>query len=250
MIHEIGGTVGDIESCRSWRPPGRCATTSAGKTASSCTSAWCRTSVPAVSSRPSPPSTRSQRFVRSAFSPTPSCALRPGDPGVGETQDLVDVRCDVGPWWPTIDVPSIYDIPQGVALRRFRRVRGPPTGPAVPGRRLDRWNDLLDRVHDPKEEVVIALVGKYVDLPDAYLSVCEALRAGGFANRAKVVVRWVPSDACEHPRARPGRCRTWTGLHPGRLRHPWRGGQGRRDQVRPGELRSPSWGCASACSAW
>ena len=56
-----------------------------------------------------------------------------------------------------------------------------------------RWNDLLDRVHHPKEEVTIALVGKYVDLHDAYLSVCEALRAGGFANHAKVVIRWVPS---------------------------------------------------------
>ena len=47
--------------------------------------------------------------------------------------------------------------------------------------------------------MVIALVGKYVDLPDAYLSVCEALRAGGFANRAKVVVRWVASDTCQTP---------------------------------------------------
>ena len=54
-----------------------------------------------------------------------------------------------------------------------------------------RWNDLLDRVHHPKEQVTIALVGKYVDLHDAYLSVCEALRVGGFANHAKVVIRWV-----------------------------------------------------------
>jgi CTP synthase len=45
----------------------------------------------------------------------------------------------------------------------------------------------------------VALVGKYIDLPDAYLSVTEALRAGGFAHRAKVNVRWVPSDLCETP---------------------------------------------------
>ncbi|MPM70494.1 CTP synthase [bioreactor metagenome] len=45
-----------------------------------------------------------------------------------------------------------------------------------------KWNDLLERVHKPKEEVTIGLVGKYIDLPDAYLSVTEALRAGGFAN--------------------------------------------------------------------
>jgi CTP synthase len=43
------------------------------------------------------------------------------------------------------------------------------------------------------------MVGKYVDLPDAYLSVTEALRAGGFANRARVEIRWVASDDCETP---------------------------------------------------
>ena len=48
------------------------------------------------------------------------------------------------------------------------------------------WDDLLRRVHHPKEEVTVALVGKYIDLPDAYLSVVEALRAGGFAHEAKV----------------------------------------------------------------
>ena len=43
------------------------------------------------------------------------------------------------------------------------------------------WDKLLEAVHNPKHEVEIALVGKYIDLPDAYLSVTEALRAGGFA---------------------------------------------------------------------
>jgi CTP synthase len=45
----------------------------------------------------------------------------------------------------------------------------------------------------------VALVGKYIDLPDAYLSVTEALRAGGFAHRARVAIRWVPSDDCQTP---------------------------------------------------
>src|SRR5438309_5205968 len=50
---------------------------------------------------------------------------------------------------------------------------------------------ILDRVRKPRSEVTVALVGKYIDLPDAYLSVTEALRAGGFANKAKVNVVWV-----------------------------------------------------------
>jgi len=52
-------------------------------------------------------------------------------------------------------------------------------------------------VHEPRETVRIALVGKYIDLSDAYLSVAEALRAGGFAHHAKVEMRWVASDDCE-----------------------------------------------------
>ncbi|HJE51803.1 MAG TPA: CTP synthase [Tessaracoccus flavescens] len=59
------------------------------------------------------------------------------------------------------------------------------------------WSDLLDRVENPRREVTVALVGKYIDLPDAYLSVTEALRAGGFAHHAKVNISWVPSDDCE-----------------------------------------------------
>jgi len=57
----------------------------------------------------------------------------------------------------------------------------------------------LKKVHSPKHHVKVALVGKYIDLPDAYLSVCEALRAGGFANEAKVQIVWVPSDECDTP---------------------------------------------------
>ena len=45
----------------------------------------------------------------------------------------------------------------------------------------------------------VALVGKYIDLPDAYLSVTEALRAGGFANHALVDIVWVSSDDCDTP---------------------------------------------------
>ncbi len=97
------------------------------------------------------------------------------------------------------DAPSIYEIPkvlhsEGLDAYVVRRL-------GLPFRDVDwtLWGDLLDRVHHPKREVTIALVGKYIDLPDAYLSVTEALRAGGFAHRAKINVRWVASDLCETP---------------------------------------------------
>jgi CTP synthase len=94
------------------------------------------------------------------------------------------------------DAPSIYEIPRVIhdegldayVVRRlnlsFRDVQ------------WKAWDDLLERVHSPRDDVTIALVGKYIDLPDAYLSVLEALRAGAFANWAKVAIKWVASDDC------------------------------------------------------
>lgn len=95
------------------------------------------------------------------------------------------------------DAPSIYDIPkvlhsEGLDAYVVRRL-------GLPFRDVDwtDWDQLLRRVHQPAHSVTIALVGKYIDLPDAYLSVTEALRAGGFANDAKVSIKWVASDECE-----------------------------------------------------
>ncbi len=98
-----------------------------------------------------------------------------------------------------VDAPSIYDIPkvlhsEGLDAYVVRRLN-------LPFRDVDwtRWDQLLQRVHHPDEAVEVALVGKYVGLPDAYLSVAEALRAGGFEHSARVNLRWVASDDCQTP---------------------------------------------------
>jgi CTP synthase len=97
------------------------------------------------------------------------------------------------------DAASIYDIPQvlnrqGLDSYIVKKFGFPDT--AVD---WSRWQGVLDAVHHPKHEVRIGLVGKYIDLPDAYLSVTEALRAGGFANMTKVHIKWIASDSCETP---------------------------------------------------
>ena len=111
----------------------------------------------------------------------------------------ISLMCDVDPEAvvSAADAPSIYDIPkvlhgEGLDAYVVRRL-------GLPFRDVDWtvWGDLLDRVHRSKQTVTIGLVGKYVDLPDAYLSVIEAVRAGGFAHRSKVDIRWVPSDDCD-----------------------------------------------------
>ncbi len=116
-------------------------------------------------------------------------------------KNKISLMCDVDPEAvvSAVDAASIYDIPkvlhsEGLDAYVVRRLD-------LPFRDVDWgvWDDLLRRVHEPAGEVEIALVGKYIDLPDAYLSVTEALRHGGFANDAKVKIRWVKSDDCQTP---------------------------------------------------
>ncbi|MER6257980.1 CTP synthase, partial [Streptomyces sp. NPDC001584] len=113
----------------------------------------------------------------------------------------ISLMCDVdeAAVVAAIDAKSIYDIPkvlhtEGLDAYVVRKLD-------LPFRDVDWtvWEDLLDRVHNPDHEVRVALVGKYIDLPDAYLSVTEALRAGGFANKARVQIKWVTSDDCRTP---------------------------------------------------
>ena len=98
-----------------------------------------------------------------------------------------------------LDAPSIYEIPkvlhrEGLDAFVVRRL-----GLAFRDVDWTEWDQLLRRVHQPAYEVTVALVGKYIDLPDAYLSVTEALRAGGFAEDTRVNICWVASDNCASP---------------------------------------------------
>lgn len=94
------------------------------------------------------------------------------------------------------DADSIYEIPvvlhsQGLDAFAVRRLD-------LSFRDVDwtGWNTLLERVRNPKDTVSIGIVGKYIDLPDAYLSVTEAIRAGGFEHRVKTKIVWIPADEC------------------------------------------------------
>jgi len=118
-----------------------------------------------------------------------------------ELKRKISLMCDVEEEAvvSAVDAVSIYDIPkvlhsEGLDAYVVRRL-------GLPFRDVDwtDWDELLRRVHRPARTVTIALVGKYVDLPDAYLSVTEALRAGGFAGDARVNIRWVTSDDCASP---------------------------------------------------
>lgn len=127
--------------------------------------------------------------------------LRADRPVPTSIKRKISMMCDVDAEAvvAAVDAQSIYDIPkvlhsEGLDAYVVRRLD-------LPFRDVDwtGWDDLLGRVHNPSSEVTIGLVGKYIDLPDAYLSVTEAIRAGGFQNDCKVHLRWVSSDECATP---------------------------------------------------
>lgn len=114
-------------------------------------------------------------------------------------KNKIALMCDVdrGAVVTATDAPSIYDIPKVLhdqALDAYV-VRALD----LPFRDVDwdGWTQLLRRIHEPRYEVEVGLVGKHVDLPDAYLSVREALRAGGFHHDARVKIRWVAAAECD-----------------------------------------------------
>ncbi|HHW50734.1 MAG TPA: CTP synthase, partial [Pseudoclavibacter sp.] len=100
------------------------------------------------------------------------------------------------------DADSIYDIPTIINAEGLDAYIANQLGLNVKDVDWTRWQPVLDAVHNPTDRVTVGLVGKYIDLPDAYLSVTEALRAGGFAHGAKVDVKWIVSDDCLDPEQR------------------------------------------------
>ena len=95
------------------------------------------------------------------------------------------------------DSPSIYDIPEVLYKEHLDTFVIRKLG--LPFRDVDwtQWGDLLDRVHNPQREVTVGIVGKYIDLQDAYLSVAEAIRHAAFSHHAKANIKWITSDDCE-----------------------------------------------------
>jgi CTP synthase len=127
--------------------------------------------------------------------------VRSDRPVPPEMKRKISLMCDVDleAVANAVDAASIYDIPkvlhsEGLDAYLVRRL-----GLAFRDVDWASWDDLMRRVHHPAHRVEVALVGKYVDLTDAYLSVTEALRAGGFDQDAKVDLRWVAADTCATP---------------------------------------------------
>ena len=200
VITEIGGTVGDIES-QPFLEAARQLRQEVGRDNVFYLHISLVPYIGPSGELKTKPTQHSIAALRSIGIAPDAVVLRCDRPIPDGIKKKISLMCDVDveAVVAAVDAPSIYDIPkvlfsEGLDAYIVRRL-------SLSGHEVQwgEWDNLLERVHSPKHHVKVALVGKYIDLPDAYLSVCEALRAGGFANEAKVEIIWVPSDECETP---------------------------------------------------
>ena len=197
VITEIGGTVGDIESLP-FLEAARQVRHDLGRDNVFFLHVSLLPYIGPSGELKTKPTQHSVAALRSIGLQPDALVLRSDRPVPAGIKRKVSLMCDVDEEAvvAAVDAPSIYDIPkvlhaEGLDAYVVRRLD-------LPFRDVNwtDWDELLRRVHRPQHEVTVALVGKYIDLPDAYLSVTEALRAGGFANDARMVLRWVASDEC------------------------------------------------------
>jgi len=200
IITEIGGTVGDIES-QPFIESARQVRHELGRKNVFFVHVSLVPYMNASGEQKTKPTQHSVAALRSIGIQPDALVLRSDRPVSESNKRKIALMCDVDEQAVVnaVDVPSIYDIPTMLHDQGLDAYIIEQLGLDAQDVNWDGWRELLETVHDPKFEVTIGLVGKYIDLPDAYLSVTEALKAGGFAHKAKVNIRWIASDTCETP---------------------------------------------------
>ncbi len=132
--------------------------------------------------------------------------------GMGVKPDIIILRCDepleesifrkiamfcnVKPDCviENITLPVLYEAPIMLEKSHFSQIVCRELGIDAPNIDMRDWEEMLERIHNRNKTVTIALVGKYVQLHDAYLSVAEALRHAGFAHGTHVNIQWIDSE--------------------------------------------------------
>lgn len=202
IITEIGGTVGDIEEAP-YLEAARQVRRELGRANCMFMHVSLLPYVQAAGEIKTKPTQHSVATLRSVGIQPDVLVLRTEVEVPDSIRRKVSMMCDVDLEGVVVcpDASSLYAVPkvlhrQGLDAFVVRRLD-------LPFHDVDwtRWNELLRRVNSPLHQVEVALVGKYTELPDAYLSATEALKAGGFANDCRVKTRWVRSDKCEDPQS-------------------------------------------------
>ncbi|MDH5421809.1 MAG: CTP synthase [Acidimicrobiia bacterium] len=195
VISEVGGTVGDIEGL-----PFLEAIRQFAKDVGRENVAYIHvTLVPYISASEelkSKPTQHSVAELRSRGIHPDVIVVRSDRPIDDAVRRKISLFCDVDAEAVinALDAADIYEVPLALHADGLDRVILKRLHIEAPEPDLTNWARIVDRVENATETVSVGLVGKYVDLPDAYLSVVEALRHGGLANDVKVDLRWIPAE--------------------------------------------------------
>jgi CTP synthase len=203
VIVEVGGTVGDIES----QPHLEAIRQMRNEEGHQDTLSIHVTLLPYISTTgelKTKPTQHSVRELRSIGIQPDVIACRSDHPMDDELRDKISLFCDVPPRAviPLLTLPTIYEVPlvleeAGLGDFIIDRLRLPSGS-----RDLGDWREWVKRLKNPRTHLEIALVGKYVELPDAYLSVREALSHAGVHHEAGINIRWLHSQDVEGPAGR------------------------------------------------
>ncbi len=205
VICEIGGTVGDIEAMpflESIRQIGNDLPRNTCVYIHLTLMPW----IPAAGELKTKPTQHSVKELRS-IGIAPDILLVRADREIPkEERRKLSLFCNVreSAVIQALDVKHIYDVPmsyhkEGLDSEVLAAFGIDP----APKPRLERWQEVSNRIHNPEGEVTIAIVGKYTGLKDAYKSLMEALAHGGMANRVKVNFEWIESELFENEDAAP-----------------------------------------------
>ncbi|CAB4670758.1 unannotated protein [freshwater metagenome] len=197
VITEVGGTVGDIES-QPFLEAARQIRQEVGRDNVFYLHVSLVPYIGPSGELKTKPTQHSVAALRSIGIAPDAIVLRSDRPIPDNVKKKISLMCDVDAEAvvAAVDAPSIYDIPKVLYSEGLDSYVVKRLSLDCHDVEWGEWDALLEKVHHPKHVVKVGLVGKYIDLPDAYLSVGEALRAGGFANNARVEIKWIPSDDC------------------------------------------------------
>ena len=198
VIVEVGGTVGDIESLP-FLEAIRQLRSELGRDNCLYVHVTLVPYVRAAGELKTKPTQHSVKELRSIGIQPDIIVCRAERPLSREIREKIALFCDVPPEAviPNVDTETIYEVPllleqEGLDTLVLERLRLP-----AGERDLREWRAIVERIHNPKHRVRIALVGKYVSLPDAYLSVCEALTHAAASHGAAVDLAWVSAEDVE-----------------------------------------------------
>ncbi|AVX19511.1 MULTISPECIES: CTP synthase [Carboxydocella] len=198
VITEIGGTVGDIESLP-FLEAIRQIKGDIGKENVLYIHVTLVPYIKAAGELKTKPTQHSVKELRSIGIKPDVIVCRTERPLSREMEEKLALFCDIDPEAviQAVDASSIYEVPLMLKKEGLDDIVIEKLGLTCGEADLREWEEIVEKVKNPRAFVNIAVVGKYVELPDAYMSVAEALRHGGIYHEAAVNILWVSAEEME-----------------------------------------------------